>query len=79
MRCGEGGVIGRMPVLGCEGVGEGFGQQPVDQRDDGAAVGDRKLAAGHEGRLHIGRAEDVGGGVERDHRGFCLGGFVLSG
>ena len=56
----------RVPVLRGEGMREAPGQQPVDHRHHRIALRHRKLAARHEGRLHIDDAEDVGLGVERD-------------
>ena len=54
----------RMPVLRREGELERMLQQPVDRCHDGVAVGDGKLAAGHEGRLHVDQAEYVGCGID---------------
>ena len=66
VRGGEGGMPGRVPVLGGEGMREAPGQQPVDHRHHRIALRHRQRAARHEGRLHIDDAEDVGRGIDRD-------------
>jgi len=48
-----------MPVLRRKGMDEPR-QQAIDDRHDGIAVRDRQLAAGHEGRLYVYQAQDVG-------------------
>jgi hypothetical protein len=59
-------MAGRMPVLRGEGVPEGLLQQAVDHRHHGIAIGHRQLAAGHEGGLDIGDAENVGVRIDHD-------------
>ena len=84
MGAGEARMAGRVPILGREGVGDGPGEQAVDRRHDGLAVGHGKLASGHERGLHVHDAQDVGRGIDPDHGltlrgGLAAGGGVLSG
>ena len=58
--CGEGDVLGGMPVLGKDDVVEFFGEG-VDEGDDGVAVFDSQRAAGHEVVLDVDDEKGVGG------------------
>lgn len=53
-----------MPVLRREGVPEAVAQQMIDDRQHLVATGDRELATGHEGGLHIDDAEDIGAQIQ---------------
>jgi hypothetical protein len=65
---GEGDVLGRVPVLGEDDVGESLGES-VDERNDGVATCNGQGAAGHEVVLEVDDQEGVGGLEGNGHGG----------
>ena len=58
MLTGKGDVIGGVPVLGEDDVGE-FSGQCIDEWHDGIAIGHRQLATGQEVILHVDNDQHV--------------------